>query len=476
MKKIIIGFLFFISAVTLNAQNTLNKDQMFAAQMISVTIGGSFPVTGTFSALITERVDQFITRLFLETKEKTLKSSSDPKIMKKLEAEISNFSLRGIVLKRANGNKIPVDLLKFRTTGDFKYNPYLKNDDVLIFPPNDISRNFFTVSGAVKKPGIFFFVDGDSLSNAIELAMGFNEAYKDINKIAISRVSYNGETMVTDTLDINANIKLQRGDQIKVIAPETQRKNYYVTVIGEVKYPGSVPVTKNNTKLYEVIQKVGGFTDQASLRRSHLYTGNSLAVFLEKQYGIKLAEQPDWEDVQLRNTIVRLETMLMYRMSNVYPADSSYFFLENQLRVLTEGSSLDFTKINDPNSDISKYVVKNRDVIIIPAIQKSVFVFGQVGRPGHVTLFKGKDYKYYIKEAGGLGQLAIKDEIMVIKGGSRFWISPLEHKVKIEEGDYIYVPKERLRSFSSHAVEYSIYVGMLASVATVILVVLNIFK
>ena len=210
MKKIIIGFLFFISAVTLNAQNTLNKDQMFAAQMISVTIGGSFPVTGTFSALITERVDQFITRLFLETKEKTLKSSSDPKIMKKLEAEISNFSLRGIVLKRANGNKIPVDLLKFRTTGDFKYNPYLKNDDVLIFPPNDISRNFFTVSGAVKKPGIFFFVDGDSLSNAIELAMGFNEAYKDINKIAISRVSYNGETMVTDTLDINANIKLQR--------------------------------------------------------------------------------------------------------------------------------------------------------------------------------------------------------------------------------------------------------------------------
>ena len=84
----------------------------------------------------------------------------------------------------------------------------------------------------------------------------------------------------------------------------------------------------------------------------------------------------------------------MYRMSNVYPEDSSYFFLENQLRVLTEGSSLDFTKIFDPNSDISNYIVKNRDVIIIPAIQKSVFVFGQVGRPGHVTLYKGKDYKY----------------------------------------------------------------------------------
>jgi len=161
MKKIIICFLFFISAAALNAQifdNTSSNNKMLAEQMISITIGGSFPVTGTFSALISERVDQFITRLYLETKEKTLKTSNDPKIMKKLEAKLSDFSLRGIVLKRANGNEILVDLQRFRTTGDFKYNPYLQNDDVLIFPPNDISRNFFTVSGAVKNRGYSFLL------------------------------------------------------------------------------------------------------------------------------------------------------------------------------------------------------------------------------------------------------------------------------------------------------------------------------
>ena len=65
---------------------------------------------------------------------------------------------------------------------------------------------------------------------------------------------------------------------------------------------------------------------------------------------------------------------------------------------------------------------------------------------------------------------------MVIKGGSRTWISPLINEVKIEEGDYIYVPKQSLRSFRNYAAEYAIYVGMLASIATVILLIITAFK
>ena len=306
--------------------------------------------------------------------------------------------------------------------------------------------------------------------------MGVNNAFDDVNKVLISRLSYDGETLYSDTVDINSKIKLKRGDQLKVLAPETQRKNYYALVLGEVRNPGSFPITKNNTKLYDVLQTVGGFTKEASLRRAKLYSGNSLAVFLEKQYGIDLADQPDLEDVNLRNTIVNLETMLMYRMSNIYPEDSSYFFLENQLRVLTEGSSLDFTKIDDPKSDISSYIVKSGDVIIVPAIRKSVYVFGQVAKPGYLPLVEGMDFSYYISEAGGMGALAVEDKIMVIKGGSRYWISPYEQTVILEEGDYIYVPKERLRSFRTYAAEYAIYVGMLASIATVILLIITAFR
>jgi protein involved in polysaccharide export with SLBB domain len=477
-KSLIIIFLLVIAVFT-NAQiidNLQNNTDILSLATISVTIGGDFPATGSFPAYTAERVDQFVTRLYIEARERSVRTSNEPRIMRKVEEKLNDYSLRGIILKRNTGVEISVDLQRFRTTGDFKYNPYLKNDDVLIFPANDLSRNFFTMSGAVNNPGVFFFVEGDNLDDALELAMGVNIAFEDVNKVLINRLSYDGETLFTDTVEINSKIKLKRGDQIKVLAPETQRKNYYVTVLGEVMNPGAFPITKNNSKLYDILQTAGGFTAEASLRRAKLYTGNSLAVFLEKQYGIDLADQPDLEDVTLRNTIVNLETMLMYRMSNVYSEDSAYFFLENQLRVLTEGSSLDFSEINDPESDISNYIVKSGDVIIVPAIRKSVYIFGQVAKPGYVPLAEGKDFSYYISEAGGMGELAVEDEIMVIKGGSRYWISPYEQTIILEEGDYVYVPKVKLRSFRTYAAEYALYVGMLASITTVILLIITIFN
>ncbi|MGB5848246.1 MAG: SLBB domain-containing protein [Ignavibacteriaceae bacterium] len=479
MKKILIIIFLLIATAFANSQvldNLQNNTNLLSTATISVTIGGNFPATGSFPAHISERVDQFVTRLYLEARERSVRTSNEPQIIRKVEEKLNDYSLRGIILKRSTGEEISVDLQRFRITGDFNYNPYLKNDDVLIFPANDVSRNFFTISGAVNNPGLFFFVEGDSLDDALELAMGVNIAFDDVNKVLINRLSYDGETLLIDTVEINSKIKLKRGDQIKVLAPETQRKNFYVMVLGEVRNPGSFPITKNNTKLYDVLQTAGGFTKEASLTRAKLYTGNSLAVFLEKQYGIDLDDQPDLENVNLRNTIVNLETMLMYRMSNVYPEDSAYFFLENQLRVLTEGSSLDFTKIDDPESDISNYIVKSGDVIVVPAIRKSIYVFGQVAKPGYVLLAEGKDFSYYISEAGGTGDLAEEDEIMVIKGGSRYWISPYEQNIILEEGDYIYVPKVKLRSFRSYAAEYAIYIGTLASIATVILLVITAFK
>jgi len=480
MKKNYLIVLFILFTVLLNAQvfdNRSNSSNLLSNAAISVTIGGDFPVTGSFPAFISERVDQFVTRLFLESKARSVRMTDNPKIIKEIEDKLNDYSLRGIKLIRSSGAELSIDLQRFRITGDFIYNPYLKNDDVLIFPANDITRNFFSVTGGVNNPNIFHYVEGDSLQDALELAMGINPAYENVNIIALNRLSYDGESMFTDTIDIDSNIKLQRGDRITVIAPETQRKNFYVLVLGEVKNPGKIPITKNSSRLFDVIETAGGFNEEASLRRSKLYTGKSLAVILERQYGINLDKQPDLEDVDLRNTIINIENLQMRRMSNIFQEDMPNFWLENQLRVLMEGSSLDFTKINDPNSSIGEYIVKNGDVIVVPIKRKSVYVFGQVANPGYVPLIEGKkDYKYYINEAGGMGQLAVVDEIMVIKGGSRFWISPLEQKVILEEGDYIYVPKERLISFRSAVAENAIYVGLITSIATVVLLIVTLLK
>ncbi len=468
-----------ICSVNLKSQifdDKINQNSLMTTAAISVTIGGDFPITGTFPALMTERVDEFITRMYAQAVDLTLKVTTDPEIYRKLKDELGKFAARGILLKRASGEEVIIDIQKFRLTGDFSNNPYLKNDDVIVFPSFDIARNFFSVYGAVNKPGTFFFVEGDKLSDALELVDGINPAYRKVDSIEVSRLSYDGNTQTLFTIPLDDNFEIQRGDRIRFLALETQKKNFTVSVMGEVNLPGTIPITKNNTTLYEVINLCGGFTSEASLKRARVYSSNSLAILLEQQYNISLGEQPEWEDPKFRNIILNLELALMYRMSNVITEDTNYFNLENQLRVLTEGSSLDFRKINDPTSDIANYRVQNGDVIIIPPVQNSVYVFGQVLRPGHVTYIEGEGYDYYVNEASGLGELAEEDEIMVIKGGSRAWISPLREDVEIEEGDYIYVPKESLRSFRSYVQEYSVFVSLLASVAAILLSIVTIIN
>ncbi len=468
------SLLIYVTGYAQFSQDQTAKSDLMNIGTISVTIGGAFPINGTYPAFITERVDEFISRMYAKAVDLTVTMTTDPDIYRKLKLELDNFALRGIRLKRVSGEEQEVDLQKFRLTGDFIYNPYLKNDDVIIFPSNDISRNFFAVSGAVNMPGTFYYVDGDDLGDALELADGINSSYDSVTSIEVSRLSYDGQSETKITIGIDEEFPIQRGDRFRFLAFETQKKNFSVTVIGEVNIPGVVPITRDNTTLYEVIQSCDWFTPYASLRRARVYSQNSLAVLLERQYGIKLEEQPDLEDPKLRSMILNLELALMYRMSNVVEEDTNYFNLENELRVLVEGSSLDFNKISDPESDIAKYKVQSGDIIIVPTIQNSVYVFGQVLRPGYVTFIEGKDYNYYVNEASGIGELAEEDDIMVIKGGSRAWISADTDSVIIEEGDYIYVPKENLRSTRSYILEYAVYLSVLASIAAILLSVVTI--
>ena len=161
MKKIFFGIILLLYMPTHFSQ--IIQDQMQSQSLlnnatITVTIGGQFPIRGTFQALLTERVDEFVTRMYSEAIDITLRTVTDPELYRKVKEEMTNYSLRGILLKRANGDEMMVDLEKFRINCDFSNNPYLKNDDVIIFPPYDVGRNFFTIIGAVNNPSRFYFV------------------------------------------------------------------------------------------------------------------------------------------------------------------------------------------------------------------------------------------------------------------------------------------------------------------------------
>ena len=473
MKKYSI-FLIVLFYAVVNAQfdNNKNENYLNGVNLISVTIGGKFIIIGTF-----------ITRMFNQGKEKLLttanissaNSNNSSNSLLQVKKELADYSFRNIKLKRADGKEFILDLEKFRLNGDFVNNPYLKNDDVLIFSATDLERNFFSISGAVNNPGKFHFVDGDRLKDAIEFAGGINKAYENVTSADINRLSYDGREQKVVSVDVNSDYALMRADRIVVVANETMKKDFSITILGEVNSPGVIPITKDKTTLYEVINKSGGLTKEASLKHAKLYTGNSVYSIMAKQYISNFKDYPIRPDFDLNSDYINIEQLMMSRMSSLVPEDTAYFNAENQLRILLEGSSIDFTKISDPNSEASKYLVKDKDVIIIPSKDSSVYVFGQILSPGHITYSPGKDYKYYIKKANGFGDFAEKNDVMIIKGVTHSWIEA-ENNIAIEEGDYIYIPRKTMRSYNSYINQIGTYLGIVGSAATIILLLLQFKK
>ncbi len=448
--------LIIITAFSINAQDegsyTKKSSSLSELSMaMSVTIGGNFIVTGTFPAAPGERVDQFVTRLFNQAKSEKLALVKDYEKQQEILEKLDETPTRDIKLRKNNGTEIAVDLAKFRLTGDFKYNPYLSHEDVLIFPSYDFQTDFVSVLGAVNIPVKFQYVAGDKFSDALMFAQGLNNSFENIKQFKIVRLSYDGNKEETLFFDINENPELKRGDRIVVLAETVNRKDFRLYIAGEVKQSGWIPITKGTTTLKDVIEKAGGLKENADLNRAELIRGANVfksPVFNEE-----------------------FEKLLMQRMADISPEDSISFMTDNKLRFARGNAVLDFSKLDDSNSVESKFVVKDGDYIFIPEKLNLVYVFGQVNSPGYIKYEKGEDVNYYLNLAGGIGKTA-REEIYLIKGKTRGWtLIEEETKYVIEPGDYIWIPKELRRDFtyySERILAISSVVGTLTTIALLI--------
>lgn len=454
MKKLF--FCFLAIYFTINAQDKNTQQNQLNIPAISVTIGGKFIVNGTYPALFSERVDQFITRIYNAAKENSLSVAKDLQTANYINKNLDeDYAIRGIILKSVNGEEKIIDLAKFRIDGDFKNNPYLKNDDLIIFPAVDLDRNFVRIMGAINNPLKFMFVEGDKLSDALELAQGINKAYDNVTQATIYRLSYDGTKLDSINIKLSDDLLLKRGDRIVVQAEETKRKDYVVNVIGEVNKPGFIPITKNKTTVADVITKTGGFTKNADLSRAELIRGANAFE------SILFSEQ--------------LEKLLMSRMSTLVEGDSLYFEIDEKLRFLRGNGLIDFNNIFNKNSPDANFIMQDYDVIYVPPKIDLVYVYGQVNNAGYVKFSPNKTSDYYLNLGGGVGETA--SDIYIIKGQSRSWISADENpSTIIEPGDYIWVSKKTPRTFWYHVEQAGRIASILGAVATVILLFVQITK
>ncbi|QOJ29801.1 MAG: SLBB domain-containing protein [Ignavibacteriales bacterium] len=465
MKLQVTGLLVLLMIVTGASQSQTDLLSKLGAG-ISVTIGGDFIVTGTFPAVPGEKLDQFITRIHLEAKQNLLSSMPAELLLMKKKELIAEVPLRNIRFIRSDKSEQIIDLLKFRNTGDLSLNPQLRNDDVIIFPPLDIERNFFLITGAVNKPGTYQYVDGDKLSDAIAIALGINKAYDNVNEAEISRLDFNGNNEEIIKVKIADDFLLKRGDRIRVGSGETQRKNFTIIVAGEVQFAGEFPVSKNSTTLYDVIKR-SVLRETADLKAVRIVRSELLPpYFLTREYG--LADDPEFKEnlTDLLNIYADYEVTKLMRLSNLNDRDTVFFGMETRFQHLIGGTKVDLSANLE---DAKEFIVRDGDLVIIPEKARHVQMLGYIKKPGALVHKEGKDYRYYIELAGGLGEYAIEDEIMVIKGGTQEWLSPVEQNVEIEPGDIIYIPRELNRSFAWQVSEVAGYFGIIGNIATLIL-------
>lgn len=490
MKKSIIILLLLVCSVFAQDETSVNNRPpsiYSTANLISVTLGGSFVVNGTFQASTTERADQFVTRIFNLYKlnaaipENNVPERKEGVLRNSQYREVKEYALRDITLKRKTGEIIKLDLAKFRLTGDFQYNPYLKNEDVIIFPAFDNSRNFIAVDGAVNKPIKFQFVEGDRLSDALLFAQGVSASYENVTQAEVVRLSYSGDKEEVIKVNLNSDVPLKVGDRIRVLADETHRKDYRVLVLGEVNQPGYIYIPKNGVNLKDAIAKAGGFKPTADLTYSELLRGTDAQTLYKKNYFSKSFEQDRYNnqrtELPLENDLL-LEKALMFRMAHFIEEDSVYFKVDDRIRNYHPSGLVDFTQLKDENSESANFPVRDGDVILVPQVSNLVYVFGQVANPGFIQLSEGKDLDYYLQKSGGLGMDAKeKENIMLIKGKSREWIANKEgSKLIPQSGDFIWVPKKTPRTFDFYLWRVSTYAGVVGSIATLVLLLVQFGK
>jgi polysaccharide export outer membrane protein len=391
---------------------------------IIVTVTGSVLKPGLFTLTAVDRVHKVL--------EEANKPSQSPPEM----------SMRNIVLKHNDGLIDRVDLVKFLATKDDKWNPYLREGDVVIVPRKNQIKNVIGIYGEVNSPGRYEFVEGDSLHDIFEIGMGFTRlAMKD--SVEFTRLNIDGTILTPKIIDLlngtQPDFKLEPGDRIVVKAKKELREDYRVHISGEVAYPGTYPITKNRTKLSEVISQAGGFTEFAALKSAEL----------------------NRRSVQASD--VEIERLLSSR-GGVSAEDSLDYYLETELRLRKEIVNVDFEKLFMQSDSAQDVILQGEDYIFVPSVKKTIYIFGQVVSPGHIPFVQGKTAEYYVKKGGGFTERARKGDMKIIKGKNKQWLAPDE--TTIEDGDYVWIPKDPERPFSY-------YMTIASQAATVLSVIIS---
>lgn len=313
---------------------------------------------------------------------------------------------------------IPFDLDKIMS-GQAQDITLQREDEVHILSTNELHQDLtLSISGLVKKPGVYPFRKGMQLPDLIAMAGGFQYNAAS-HRIEVSRIIPNQSDTVANqlvktfmvSLDSNLNvigdpIELQALDKITVPQLVNFQTLGNISIGGEVLFPGVYALQRRDETALELIARAGGITPTGSLVNAQIY-----------RKGLRV--------------------------------DADLVGKEKE----------------------RKLILLPQDSIFIPKENPFVEVVGGVNTP-QLFRFQSQNFKYYINAAGGIKQnVRLKNAFIAYPNGIN---SPVKHFLffrnypVVTKGSKIVIPQPSLD------VKIKLGAGEISAVATALTALVSI--
>lgn len=345
---------------------------------------------------------------------------------------------------------IPVDL-KRMMAGAVSDLRLQKNDVLYISSVKDIEKEgTLSIYGDIRNPGDFPYVKNTSIQDLIVKAGGLLESASMV-RIDVSRrirdpKSISSSTVIGKSFTVelknglvmgeDKGFELEPYDIVFIRRSPGYRKQANVTVEGEVAFTGNYTLIQSNERLSSLIARAGGLSKEAYVKGARL---------IRRMTADEMRQKKDVLRLSVRGSEKASVSPVTLEASSTYPV----------------GIELEKALVN-PGSD-EDMVLREGDVLFVPKYVSTVTINGAVMYPNTILYQKGSSLSYYIEQAGGFGNRALKRRVYVIYMNGM--VSRLKRRMgnAIEPGCEIIVPSKKGRKKTVAAD----VIGMNTSIASI---------
>lgn len=338
----------------------------------------------------------------------------------------------------------------------------LENEDELFIPYRieAMSRRTLTIHGEVQFPGTYEYADDMTIEDLILQAGGPTDATSTARVDISRRVNDPSATASDRTIaqsysfpikegykvETNPGFTLMPYDEVYVRKSPGYQPQRNIEVMGEVLFEGKYALPTKNLRLSEAIKAAGGVTQEAYVRGARVERLLNDDEKFRVDNLMKMARQQMGQG---------LDTTTVTRTDSIYYV----------------GIHLD-KALEHPGSDYD-IILREGDRLVVPEYTGTVKINGNVMYPNTVAYSEGKNYKWYVNQAGGYGNRAKKSRTYILYQNGT--VSKAKGGTKIEPGCEIIVPTKTTTTQQTIANIGSIGTSM-ATIVTLLVSVMNLLK